>query len=246
MADALASLASGLKTQDDELVPYYPNPDYLKKNWAPEKIPVSSLKALAKAQAQAVKAGIISPSLAQKFLANVLTEGYTGGPATVTLDKGVSKADVGEEYDPEDSVSRERTIGRVPFTAPQFGADQLGYDSPDVRRNLQLMGLTAQQIPLGSRDPFTANLIYSPASQYGPAAYTPYNAHDASANAKLAAVILAKKAALYGENNAIQRWNGAGPDSVRHANKVNTLQQMMLHPYNQKLVQLYQKYLQEP
>lgn len=59
---------------------YYPNEEYLRRNWAPEKIPEESLRALAQAQKKAVGAKVLSPFLADKFLPNALVEGRSGLP----------------------------------------------------------------------------------------------------------------------------------------------------------------------
>ena len=65
---------------------YYPNEEYLRKNWAPERIPLDSLRALAAAQRMAVKAKVLSPFLADKFLPNILIEGRHGSPGMETDD----------------------------------------------------------------------------------------------------------------------------------------------------------------
>lgn len=54
---------------------YVPDPSYVRKNWAPEKVSDEDLRALAKAQALAVHHGVLNPSVAEYFLANALVEG---------------------------------------------------------------------------------------------------------------------------------------------------------------------------
>ncbi len=219
---------------------YYPDPSYIKKKWKPAQIPAESLQALANAEVAAVRHGILSPNVAQNFLPNALAEGYTGGPATITYDKGV-KVDEYGELDENDLESPQRQVGLAPVTAPSFGADSLGYDGPDIRRNLQLMGLT---VGSGTSD---KNLAFFPARSAqknypaSAAEYFPMNPDDAVANAKFNAVILAKKAALYGENMAVQRWNGAGPGALNHARKVGVLSQMLSHPANKAILDAYLK-----
>jgi hypothetical protein len=53
---------------------YYPNNDYVKRGWAPERYPVEALDALAQAEARAVKTGVLPPQLAKYFMPNQLVE----------------------------------------------------------------------------------------------------------------------------------------------------------------------------
>lgn len=57
---------------------FYPNSKYVERKLAGEKIDEADLKALASAQAAAVKAGVMSPEIAKYFLANSLVEGRPG------------------------------------------------------------------------------------------------------------------------------------------------------------------------
>lgn len=196
---------------------FFPNQSYFDKGWAPESIPASSLQALAKAESLAVKNGVLSPALAQKFLANALVEGHTGGQATETVDAGE-----------EGPGSPEHVIGKT-TTAPMFGADFLGYTGPTVQRNMKAMGLTTS----GDADLYSANQG---------AGFMPGKPFDAYSNARIAAVILAEKARLYGEDKAVERWNGQGPGAVRHAAKVDTMTQMLSDPRNKALMDAYNKF----
>lgn len=236
-------LRSTTPAERPRMLKYYKDPSYFTKNWAPEQIPEDSVRALAKAAALAVKQGVLSPQLADKMLANSLIEGFTGGPATVTLDK----------TDPESRSGKEETGGLIP-TTPQFGVDYLGYDGPDIRANLQKMGVrVADANAYKAGDP--ADVLFSISGEgfdpRGPGhaplpGYYPNRAADANSNAKLAAVMLAKKAQLYGEDKAIERWNGQGPRAQRHAQRVEMMQQMLQHPSNRALLDAYTKYRDEP
>lgn len=210
---------------------YYKDPSYFAKNLAPEQIPDESLRALAKAAALAVKNGILSPGLADKFLSNALVEGHTGGAATETFDAGNTR-----------SGRREEAGGYVPQTGTSFGVASLGYDGPDVRHNLAKMGLT---VAAGNEPDGYSNLwAFSPEGQFRE--FMPAKTNDAFANARLAAVILGKKAALHGEDKAIERWNGTGPNATRHAQRVEMMQQMLQHPSNRALLDAYNNYRDEP
>lgn len=79
--------------------------------------------------------------------------------------------------------------------------------------------------------------------------------HDASPSqyARLAAAILAEKARLYGEDKAIERWNGKGSaveedygalyyaDAENHARKVNQMAEMLNSPANAKIRNYYRQ-----
>lgn len=74
-------------------------------------------------------------------------------------------------------------------------------------------------------------------------------------NARLAAAILAEKARLYGEDNAIERWNGKGSaieryagltvpaNAKNHAAKVAEVERMLAHPANATILEAYQQML---
>lgn len=73
------------------------------------------------------------------------------------------------------------------------------------------------------------------------------------ASAKLATALLAEKAHLYGEDKAIERWNGKGrateeyygdyvqADAKNHARKVQMMVEMLKHPANREISTTYQK-----
>lgn len=76
-------------------------------------------------------------------------------------------------------------------------------------------------------------------------------------SARMAAIVLAEKAHLYGEDNAIERWNGKGKavedyygesvkaDSKNHVRKVDEMIRMLNHPKNASMRNVYRGLLGE-
>jgi hypothetical protein len=167
------------------VTPYYPQQRYIDENLAPEVgLPNMHLEALAAANQEALKNGLMSPKLAAKMLPNILTEGA-------------------------------------------MGINGWGYaDMPKYRAILEKAGLppTIQEIEQLRREvptEFDRELI----------------------NAKLVHALTAAKASLYGEDKAIERWNGQGKsasyarpaDAENHARKVAELERLMSHPKNKPM-----------
>jgi hypothetical protein len=80
---------------------------------------------------------------------------------------------------------------------------------------------------------------------------------DTGTAAKLAALILAEKARLYGEDKAIERWNGKGramedvygdlipANAKNHAAKVAEMERMLMNPKNAQIRNTYRGLLGE-
>jgi hypothetical protein len=76
-------------------------------------------------------------------------------------------------------------------------------------------------------------------------------------SAKMAALVLAEKARLYGEDKAVERWNGKGKaiedtgygseyaDARNHVSKINEMNKMLAHPLNSNIANAYKRYLLE-
>lgn len=68
-------------------------------------------------------------------------------------------------------------------------------------------------------------------------------------DAKLMHAMMAAKASIYGEEKAIERWNGQGTakggmaDATNHARKVAELERLLQHPKNAPITQQWQDYL---
>jgi hypothetical protein len=163
------------------VVPYYPSQKYIDKNLAPElNLSKQQIEALAQANQEAIKSGLMSKSLSAKMLPTLMTEGASG----ITW---------------------------------------WGYpDTPKYREILTKAGLppTLKEI----------NNMYLP---------TMYD-HNLRAS-KLMHANMAAKAAQYGENLAIERWNGKGKgmggmaDAANHARKVAEMERMLEHPKNKAM-----------
>jgi hypothetical protein len=165
--------------------PFYPQQRYIDENLAPEVgMPNMHLEALAAANQEALKNGLMSPKLASKMLPTILTEGA-------------------------------------------MGINGWGYaDMPKYRAILEKAGLppTIQEIEQLRRESatdFDREVI----------------------NAKLVHALMAAKAGIYGEDKAVERWNGAGKsdsysrpaDSAHHARKVAEVERLLSHPKNKPM-----------
>ena len=171
------------------VVPFYPQQRYIDKNLAPELgMPKTHLEALAAANQEAIRNGLLSPKLASKILPNILTENAMqinnwGYPDTPEYRKILEKAG-------------------LPSTFPEIAA--LRFDA---------------------KTDFDRELI----------------------NAKLVHAMVAAKAALYGEDKAIERWNGKGKnnsynrpaDAANHAKKVEETARLLEHPKNKEMMDFW-------
>lgn len=177
------SMPNETLTEYGGAVPYYPNQTYFNKNFAPEKLSLQQIEALAEANQQAKRSGLMSSKLADRMLPTLLTEGATG-------------------------------------------ISNWGYpDTPKYRAILEKAGLPPtikeiNEIPVG-------------------------NAYDmALVKSKLMHAVMAAKAAQYGEDKAIERWNGSGKvmslgqvyaDASNHARKVAEMEHVLQHPKNKTM-----------
>jgi hypothetical protein len=166
------------------VVPYYPNQTYIDKNYAPElNISQQQLEALAEANQQAKRSGLMSSKLADRMLPTLLTEATTG-------------------------------------------ISGWGYpDTPRYRAILEKAGLP----------PTIKEITKLPIE-------TDYDRH--LIQSKLMHAVMAAKAAQYGEDKAIERWNGQGKvmdgnavyaDAANHARKVGEIERLLQHPKNQAM-----------
>lgn len=188
----LQSRETGWADKYGGVVPYYPQQRYIDQNLAPElNMTNSQLEALAAANQQALKSGLMSPKLASKMLPTLLTEGASG-------------------------------------------INGWGYaDLPKYRQLLEKAGLPPtieeiKQARMNARDDFERELI----------------------NTKLMHALMAAKASLYGEDKAVERWNGQGKsdsytrpaDAANHARKVEELDRLLKHPKNKELMDKWAEY----
>lgn len=168
--------------------PFYPQQRYVDENLAPERgLGNVQLEALAAANQEALRNGLMSPKLASKMLPTILTEGA-------------------------------------------MGIDRWGYaDLPKYRAILEKAGL-----------PPTHEEIKNLYSQ------TDSTFDKELIHAKLTHALMAAKASIYGENKAVERWNGQGTslhgaDSANHARKVGEAERLLSHPKNKELVDYWNR-----
>lgn len=169
--------------------PFYPQQRYIDKNLAPEVgIPNMHLEALAAANQEALKNGLMSPKLAAKMLPTILTEGA-------------------------------------------MGINSWGYaDLPKYRAILEKAGL-----------PPTIDEIVQLRKE------APTTFDRELVNAKLVHALMAAKANIYGEDKAVERWNGQGTngsysrpaDSANHARKVAEVERLLSDPKNKPMMDFW-------
>jgi hypothetical protein len=211
------------------LLDYYPSEKYISKNWKPEQVPVSSLRALANAQMLAQKNQLLPPELAATLLPNALVEGRFAS----------------EEGGPAD-----------------FGFNFFGYPhAPELENTMMKMGLKVGASNYPPKE-VTSNWgdgqwedwsrkqpkfdVYKVDNGYtlNPDDYEDPS-HSEEAAAKMAAIALAYKARLYGNDKAIERWNGQGAGARNHARKVQEMIQMLNNPKNAQIRDTYRGLLGE-
>lgn len=219
-------------------VPYYPSPKYLRRNWAPEKASRKDIAAVVDAQKRAAKIGALSPELSKALLPNLLTEGrpaqfgvrdfeYPPNPRRDALLRGMGLAlegDVTPPPRPPQGISSDADVA-------EWGRrmEAQGYRYPDLFPKAGVGYYKDDYAAMDDAD------------------------YSRTLNARLAAAMLSEKARLYGEDKALERWNGVGSgwaygpntqwaDAKNHARKVRTLAQMMEHPANQELMKAYLYY----
>lgn len=214
------------------LLDYYPSEKYVAKGWAPEKVPLQSLAALAKAQTMAQKAGLLSPDLAGKLLANSLVEGRFD-------DFGFNFHD----YPP--SPERDAMFKSMGM---QFGSPQLPTPPEGLATDDELRAWDMDYLAKKGRQPFRVARVAQGAAgsqeSNEPPGYFPLD-RSPEAMARMAAIGLAERAKLYGQDKAIERWNGQGPGARNHVKKVDEMLKMLSHPKNARLLSTYKGLLSE-
>jgi hypothetical protein len=223
------------KKGNPNYVPYYPDSKYVNKNFAPEYFPVDSLRSLARAEVAARKSGVLSQKLSGSLLPIALVEGRPddfgfnelGYPRSKKTDSlfekmGMKVGAITESQPPPESENWADTEWEQWDAKVSQGLDIAHYPSG------------------GTRDGTPASV-----GQYAIAKYDDDPFKDLDRRAKIAAVALAMKADLYGEDMAIERWNGIGSGAKNHARKVEVMRQMLSHEKNKSLRDAYAKILRE-
>ncbi len=198
-------------------VPFYPNEKYLKRGWAPEKMPRDSVLKLADAEKRAVTQGVLPASLANALLPTAMVEGHD-------RNYGIVNSTYGYPANPQ----RDEVMQKMGLEVGYSDQDYPHFKDVDVIRDTQ----AGYWVPSGKWSD------------------DPEGAHRAQAS--LVPIIMAEKARLYGQDKAIERWNGRGrgwedtgddyvrSDSGYHARKVEEAMRMLKHPANKRL---YDEYL---
>lgn len=225
-----------------DFLTYYPNQKYLDRKWAGEKVSLADLMALAGAEKMARAQGILSPSMASRFLPNQLVEGRFGGEESFS-DFGVNR------YGYPPTSARDQAMKRMgikvgAFNPPPESADWGDAEWDAFARTQPFYEVLRQKDGYTINDPETGNLY---AQENAPRNYDYRNT-----SAKLAALMLAEKAREYGENNAVTRWNGSGrvvkngkvwADADNHSRKVGEMMMMLQRPENAAIWNKYQELL---
>jgi len=219
-------------------VPYYPNEKYIARNLAPEKFPLSSLRELAYAQRDAVKAGVLPSTLAQMMLPNALIEGRPD-------DFGVNE---GFGYPP--SPETDRRMQLMGLRVAQNDPKRLK-NSPEFQSDVAKYGLQGAAERDHARQVQNYDVERMPGYSYN--YVDDGEQRNPRVAARLAALVLAQKAKSFGEENAIERWNGKGrvmngpdvADSKNHVRKVTEMQRMLAHPKNQTLRDIYMQFMND-
>lgn len=150
--------------------------------------------------------------------------------------QGVLSPNVAQQFLPNalaEGRSTQEEDERGNGTSADFGFNSMQYNrSPVIDDKIRLMGLNAI---VGSPD-----ITYNDRHGYVPANLRS-DMVDPSVSARMAAIMLSHKASLYGEDKAVERWNGQGQMALNHARKVGVLSQMLNHPSNNAILNAYLK-----
>lgn len=223
-----------------ERLPFYPNEGYLRRNWAPEQIPVESLQALAAAQAMAEAQGILPPSLAAMLLPIAITEGRWG-------DFGVN------QYGYPPTPERDARIQKMGMTVGDFKP------APGVPPESENWSLAEWDLweegnarKLAEQNPAdvlryqekTGDGRFVPGALPTGYVWEDYDNPRLDIGAKMAAIVLREKMDQYGPDLAVERWNGKGQSgkntsSKQYVRKVQRVRDMLDHPSNAEFRKAY-------
>lgn len=121
--------------------------------------------------------------------------------------------------------------------------------SPERDKILKKMGLTIG--PMQGSVGTDMDIVSDPKTGYWVNRNITDPSRQVDISARLSAAILAEKARLYGEDKAIERWNGKGraverydnraiqADAGKHARKVQTMAEMLSNPANAEIMAAY-------
>lgn len=248
-----------------DYVEFYPSQEYIDKNWAPVKVPLSSFNSLAKSQAIAEKKGILAPETTKYYLPSALTEGRFD-------DYGVNQVDINYgTAKPKKAIDAELAGGEYQGQlamlnmAMQQNPKQTKNWGPTVQAVTRLMNdnLMApyddrmwpgnerqQRLSALSKDLGISHLAaqeIEDGAKYD--RYDPRNTENQDERAAIKTLALANKYhEAGGKAHGLKLWemyNGAGPKAREYVGKLKHADEMMLHPANKDMYNAYLKLVQE-
>lgn len=256
-------------------VGFYPTQDYIEKNWAPTKVSLDSLRALAKSQAEAEHHGILDSETTKYYLPSALTEGrwtdygvnhvdldYGSNPKTTAV-PGLKKAD---EYQAQlDHLQNLLAVSKNPNElntrwSPVFNALETekekalkaAYSDETWPGGPKYQKLRALADKLGLDDPNAQEIFKGTKfARYYPTVDQvgdeKLSPEAFRRNAALKTLALANKVSESGKTglDAWQAYNGAGPLSREYKKKVAHTYDMMEHPANKDMWNAYQNMVKQ-
>lgn len=248
-----------------DYVEFYPSQEYIDKNWAPVKVPLSSFNSLAKSQAIAEKKGILAPETTKYYLPSALTEGRFD-------DYGVNQVDVNygtampkkardanltaEEYQGQLSIlgsymhDNPRTTKNWGPTVQAVGREMKKYS--DVQYDDRVWSGNERQVRLRKlADDLGIGHLASQEVE-DDAKYDRYNPRNTDSQDERASIKTLALANKYheagGKASGLKLWemyNGAGPKAREYVGKLKHADEMMMHPANKDMYNAYLKLVEQ-
>lgn len=202
----------------EDVLKFAPSKRYVDKNLAHETIRKDVVVAAAKAARKAVDSGALSADVANLILPNILTENRE--------DFGVNN---GEFY------AKNPNVAKI--------IKSLGLEN-NVRTKKDVEAIAEKDKKQGVRrmNPVLPDmLLINPLDNMGSSGELTYNAQ------LMTAVLGIKALEAKGDPaDAIKRWNGAGPGAENHKQKVLETSQMLNHPANAAILQVFRDAYNNP
>ena len=248
-----------------DYVEFYPSQEYVDKDWAPVKMPLSSFNSLAKSQAIAEKKGILSPQTTKYYLPSALTEGRFD-------DYGVNQVDV--NYGTAmPKKARDADLMAQEYQGQLNTLTSYMHDNPNMTKNwgptVKAVGTEMKKysdLPYDDRvwsgtekqqrlktiaDTLGISHLASQEIE-NDAKYDRYNPRNTESQNERAAIKTLALANKYhesgGKANGLKLWemyNGAGPKAREYVGKLKHADEMMLHPANKDMYNAYLKLVEE-
>ena len=255
-----------------DYVEFYPSQEYIDKNWAPVKMPLSSFNSLAKSQAIAEKKGILAPETTKYYLPSALTEGRFGdyGVNEVAVNYGTPiTKDVKDVLATEQDYKQQlmalfRNQSQIPKgidiskTGAELKKQRQAYGDASTDESLW-PGNESQKRLREVASSLGVDHLVSPkilkikqGDTLADSKYDMYDPKDTSSLDERAALKTLAVANKYhesgGKANGLKLWelyNGAGPKAREYVKKVQHADEMMTHPANKDMYNAYLKLVEE-